>query len=79
LLGESTPDFMSDQLAGCRQRIASALGAQRHAEHEQDGRNITIHEALALALDALRCQNPQPMPPDERPPSPQTTGCRPYA
>jgi hypothetical protein len=57
LLGESTPSFMSDQVAGCGQRIAAALGTQRYAEHEQAGRNMTIHEALAFALDALRPEN----------------------
>jgi tetratricopeptide (TPR) repeat protein len=54
LLGESTPSFMADQLARCQQPLAAALGAHRYAEHEQAGRNMTIYEALASALDALR-------------------------
>jgi hypothetical protein len=57
LLGEPTPSFMSGQVAECGQRIAAALGAQRHAEHEQAAQNMTIHEALAFALDALRPEN----------------------
>jgi predicted ATPase len=57
LLGESTPIFMSDQLAGCQQRTAAALGAQPYVEHEQAGPNKTIHEALTFALNALGPEN----------------------
>jgi hypothetical protein len=55
-LTESAPTFMADQTDGCRQRAVSALGTQRYTEHEQHGRSMTIHDALAFALRALAAE-----------------------
>ena len=52
-LAETPAPFITEDLDRCRQRAAEALGPVRYGEHERHGRNMSSHEALAFALQAL--------------------------